>query len=1140
MKKLILILFSVIFLISIVHADYTATIPKDISGEKLRFESNTYYFENDLNSIKLNYKDGNDVLTVKKPEKDIKDSNKFVNILENTDIKYEKLNNELKETIILKEKPSLINSKEIEISSDLKYDSRLILFTNGKIQTGDFETYGSIQFRDKVMTRFTFPSPYAIDNNGNKIDLKYRVYTTGILLWQTKHISVVIPSDYLINAVYPVEIDPSAISGCDDGTNTVTCADATFTGNYISTTKNITIRNATLNGVGSPGLINLTSGGVINITNSNLNGYGTTNQPGEYNLKADGNIYITNSSVNGYGGDPSGVYGAAGQSGKGTIITKDLTINSANLLSYGTSAVISGGPGDNYPGGIGYLFINSSNIYGNSININSNCGNSLCTLYSNSGNNGVSANAKIYTSNFIGNGTISSNGGGGDACDGGSGSANGGTAILTWGVDYTNFNGSISSVGGAGSNGAGGQGGLSILNSTSRHIFKSGTMNLNSGSGTSTPKSEIHLTVSEFTLNNITFSANTDSANYIRLSKTIYNHFATFGTTTVPVLTLNSTNPFIYGTSTGSVNGNLIITSSYSTRSESNYYNSVQLITPIDNYNTISNEIIFNVTSISTSSTLSNITLYVWGETNIINTTYISGNSNNTIFNYTLGVGQYKWGILTCDNLNTCIQSENRSFIIGFINSASYNPTSYETANENYILNITLGVVPLSVSAIFNYDNLSYPSTVNCINTSCLINNNLDIPLATQDNQNKSFYWNFRYYDGSNSFDYNSSTLQQTIKQINLTECNSGTVALNFTAIDEITQSTINPFEFTANFKYWKGLGLTYRNISIANYSTSGEQICIYPSDINLSVNANIQYTASGYLDNSYYLVNATISNVTNKINLYLLNYNYSTSFIEQVLDYGRNPIVGAYVYIQRCFLGTCNTVQVIQTDSNGESIGFYQTETVDYQHIIIKDGVVIYQDTPHKIFATTVPYTNTFYVNINNPPNFDYTLPSLYESLTYDNNTKLVTYTYIDTSSTFTQGRLLVELMNYSGSYGTVCDSTSSQSSATITCDMSSQPESNYLASAFITRGSTETLVDGLQFTLSNAKEIFGLFGLFLGFLIILTAGMAFLYHPLAGTWMVTIAMIFTNIVGFTSFTAIWIGGAIILSLIFTWFFRE
>jgi len=251
------------------------------------------------------------------------------------------------------------------------------------------------------------------------------------------------------------------------------------------------------------------------------------------------------------------------------------------------------------------------------------------------------------------------------------------------------------------------------------------------------------------------------------------------------------------------------------------------------------------------------------------------------------------------------------------------------------------------------------------------------------------------------------------------------------------------------------------------------------------------------------------------------------------VQDQNLDAVSDAYIYIQRYYPsdGLFRTVQIAKTDSSGESIGFYETETADYKHIIIKNGEILLETEQGKIVGKDVPFTLTFTVGdaLGLPWQSYVPDPNIVTSLTFNKTTNIVTFTYIDVTGNTASGRLLVVKQNAGNrTVQTICDTTSAQSSATIVCNVTGY-DGNMVAYGYI----ESEVSDLLSFITSAVRDIMGREGLFLGVFIIMVAGFAFIWNPTAGIISINMAVIFTNLIGFISVSPIFIFGMITISLI-------
>lgn len=582
----------------------------------------------------------------------------------------------------------------------------------------------------------------------------------------------------------------------------------------------------------------------------------------------------------------------------------------------------------------------------------------------------------------------------------------------------------------------------------------------------------------------------------------------------------------------------------------------VVLNSPINNSVISSNKInftsTFNITGDNSYGySWNNATLYLWFNNGTLfssNFTTLAGTNNQTTRTLEgITTGNYLWnyvayyGNATYKNTTSALTNNTFQWRPFEIVSQNYTSAAYETQNKNFSTVITTLPSILTVISKLNYNGTLYSASTSCVSGTCNINSVIDIPLVTSgEYQNKSFYWQINVYDGSStySFDTTEQLIQQNVSRIHLEECNSTYTipTVNFTSYIEKNLTKVNPFRIAGTFDYWLGSGDVMRSSSFNKGSTENLTLCISPSDSTYYSNAQIEYGAvdnETYVMRNYWFQNESLTSSKQEISLFQIEPADSTTFIIKVQDQKLSPVEDALVYIQRYYPsdGQYRTVQIAKTDNNGETVGFYQTETVDYKHIIIKDGEVLLNTTAQKVVGKSTPYTLTFTTGgaLGYPWTSFEKGENIQSNLTFNKTSKIITFSYIDLLGFATSGRLYVfEQSNSNSSQRTICNVSTSQSSATLTCDISSE------SGIFYAYGYIDgEVIDVDSFVNTTARDVMGLDGLFMGFMIILVAGFAFIWNPTAGIIGINAAMIFTNLMGFITVSPIFIFGGIAVSII-------
>jgi len=244
-------------------------------------------------------------------------------------------------------------------------------------------------------------------------------------------------------------------------------------------------------------------------------------------------------------------------------------------------------------------------------------------------------------------------------------------------------------------------------------------------------------------------------------------------------------------------------------------------------------------------------------------------------------------------------------------------------------------------------------------------------------------------------------------------------MVLNFTSKDSQTLERLN-FTFDTTLDFWAGTGDTKRTVSFSNSSTSEINLCALPGSTNLYLEGMVEY---GYANNdttyntkTYLFESDVINNDTlQHITLFLLESDESTSFIQFVTE-NQIPVENALIKTYRYYPGTDSweITQITTTSSDGKTVCFYKTETVDYRHEIFLDNVLRLNETSgRKIFGETTPFTLTFEISTEKEviPSPILISNDLTTSITFNEDTEIVSYSYVDLNSSFNNARFLVTL---------------------------------------------------------------------------------------------------------------------------------
>lgn len=582
----------------------------------------------------------------------------------------------------------------------------------------------------------------------------------------------------------------------------------------------------------------------------------------------------------------------------------------------------------------------------------------------------------------------------------------------------------------------------------------------------------------------------------------------------------------------------------------------VELISPADNIITLNESILFVTNSTPTNLNLTNATFIIWHSNNSIfqsETNIITGAlENTTSFNITNFQQEiFHWNVLSCGENSTGSNCNfaGSNFTLEWrpfeIVNQSFDLNISETDSHNFVLNIETINNVLSVTSTLNYNGTQFIAQTKCDSGSCLINRTIDIPLVQGGSQNLSGFWNIDIFDGSTSVTFNTTDqlISQNVSRISIEECGGDFVvqALNFTTFDEQNQTRINPFLFDADFEIWLGSGTVKRENNFTDSSTDQTTLCIEPNKTYFT-DAVIEFddadvNGSTYNRRNYFFQSDRINKDSRDIPLFLLKSTSSTSFILKVQDDNLLPIPGVLIFTERFYPGegVFKVTQVSKTDETGKTIGFFETETVDYRFIIKLNAETLLETTQQKIVGESLPFTLTFTIgeDLGKPWSDFEEATNLEFNLFFNKTSNIISYTYIDTSTDFSQASLIVEKQEFSLISNTVvCSSSSVLASATITCNLTGNDTGTYTARSFVTRDS-RFLVEQISFTIEDISTISGFLGILLGWFIIIICSFAFKFNEVAGIVLIDLGIIIVNMLGLITFGPVFITAILAVSVI-------
>lgn len=540
---------------------------------------------------------------------------------------------------------------------------------------------------------------------------------------------------------------------------------------------------------------------------------------------------------------------------------------------------------------------------------------------------------------------------------------------------------------------------------------------------------------------------------------------------------------------------------------------------------------------------LTNTTILIWDSDDDVffsQTNITLGVENSTSFRVmNLSVGDYKWNIFTCVGNATgsqCVFAD-ANFTFTFspfeVSGEDFNNPVLETSSQTFEINLSVsdGFTIQSGDLIYNGTTFSIGEKTNLGGNLISLSKTITIPSGIEgfNNETRSFFWNFTIVEEStgSTFFSTSNINSHNVSELTFGLCSTSLTipVLNFTMFNETDGIEIdgnaNATTFQATFNIGANPADLLKNISVNNISVnvnefdfcSGNESDIFFADMVLS------YTAVGFSDKNYVLSNASLSNSTNEISLFLLPEDDSIQFfitVEQELF----PLTGAIVNVQKFFVGegVFKTVEIDTTDGSGEFTSFLELDK-DYRFTVIKNGQVLAIISKRSICGAAPCELK---LDIGSDPTniwsglgvfFD---NNIFYNLTFNQATKIVTFEFIDTTGLATSFRMLITELHFNQTGTIISDQRLFTSSGTMTFNMTGF-EGEFRVDTFIARSPDEFL-DFFYFVINEVAKQLGLLGLFSSFLLLLVIIFGIGFKPSFLIMAVPISIFITKLMGMTS----------------------
>lgn len=357
----------------------------------------------------------------------------------------------------------------------------------------------------------------------------------------------------------------------------------------------------------------------------------------------------------------------------------------------------------------------------------------------------------------------------------------------------------------------------------------------------------------------------------------------------------------------------------------------------------------------------------------------------------------------------------------------------------------------LSISAaILNYNGtLSTGTSTTIGEITTLLKSDL-ITNRVESDQNITLFWSIVLSGGEI---INLTQKNQTILNLGIDNCSSfSNKILNMTIVDEEDQTIISSgttLEISLDI-ISKDKSITIENFSQKSEGVNPVNICtsqIISEDVEYSLDSIIRYTAAGYSNEYYNLVDTKLNNDTGTTSLILFSLNESDSTDFQLTFTGEDflPVENALVSVGRQYISenAFKVVELPKTDSNGETILHLVRNDVIYNILVMKDGEVL------GLFNNVIAFCEDFTIgacslplnaisNISLVFNYDDEIGLIFENEPQYNETTMITsFSFASTDGSTKVINIRIERDDIFGNR-TICENTLVSSSGTISCQIS------------------------------------------------------------------------------------------------------
>lgn len=413
------------------------------------------------------------------------------------------------------------------------------------------------------------------------------------------------------------------------------------------------------------------------------------------------------------------------------------------------------------------------------------------------------------------------------------------------------------------------------------------------------------------------------------------------------------------------------------------------------------------------------------------------------------------WNVAGYDGLLYYCRDSSNDWTLLFNDTSPAGDPSFYNEQLNGNLRSYPSQINISINDIIHYynesewNNSNTPATVVLNNTliNYIFNDNCSCTNCINSKEYCSF--NISVYSNSRGLLEFTSQYNEIIGTIN--NCSGDDyISYNYTTLnisfyDHLDAVKTVDYEATSIYRQ----GNFTANFSMDSIGITEMIYCIYPHWAYFYVDQhNRYYDPVSEVYYNYFLDDFLADNSTAFLSLYTQNNTDQVLFT--VLDLNGNRVAEAYIHVLKYDVGsgTYDLTEILQTDTQGQTIANIELYDTYYNFLIYYNGELVYTEQAVRIITTT----RTFTISLEGTgwmENFETALGIDYD-LYFNEGTNNFVYTYADTASEIHEGCLRVEVLNDTGLF-TLSDSCSQATSGTLVYTITPLNGSTYTATGYV-----------------------------------------------------------------------------------------